>query len=242
VPKLDKETGRGIIGIYPWVKPVIGKVAPGEPADVGGFEKGDVILSVNGQHITNQMDFYNAIQGKSGTVLPVTVSRGGVSKELILIPKVVNDYDTAGISFQTNVYRSEKYPVYVSFGKGIEQSIEGVNDTVRGIYLLFSGKIRARSAIAGPAKLVYISGVIAKEGFTYFLRVLAYISIAFFIMNLIPFPALDGSHVIISLYELITRKKPNLKVIQRIQAFGFIFLITVLIFVTMNDISSFFSK
>ena len=89
---------------------------------------------------------------------------------------------------------------------------------------------------------MYLSGVIAKEGFTYFLQVLSYISIAFCIMNLIPFPALDGSHVVISLYELITRKKPNLKIIQGIQAFGFIFLIGVLIFVTMNDISSFFGK
>jgi regulator of sigma E protease len=242
VPELDEETGRGLIGIYPWVEPVIGDIVKGEPADVGGLEKGDIILSVDGVKIIHHMDFYNAIQGKSGSVLAVTISRESGQKELVLIPKVVDGYDSAGISFQTDTFMSEKFPVHISFGRGVLKSIEGVNDTVRGIYLLFSGKIRAKSAVAGPAKLVYISGVIAKEGFTYFLQVLSYISIAFFIMNLIPFPALDGSHVVISLFEIITRKKPNLKVIQRIQAFGFIFLIAVLIFVTMNDISSFFGK
>lgn len=242
VPELDEETGRGLIGIYPWVEPVIGDVVQGEPADVGGFEKGDIILSVDGVNILHHMDFYNAIQGKSGSVLAVIISRESGQKELILIPKDADGYDSAGISFQTDTYVSEKFPVHISFGRGVLKSIEGVNDTVRGIYLVFSGKIRARSAVAGPAKLVYLSGVIAKEGFTYFLQVLSYISIAFCIMNLIPFPALDGSHVVISLYELITRKKPNLKIIQGIQAFGFIFLIGVLIFVTMNDISSFFGK
>ena len=188
------------------------------------------------------MDFYNAIKGKSGRVLDVTVARESGQKELVLIPKEVDGYDSAGISFQMDTSMSERFPPHISFGKGVIKSIEGVNDTVRGIYLLFSGKIKARSAVAGPVKLVYLSGVIAKEGFTYFLQIMGYLSIAFFIMNLIPFPALDGSHVVISLYELVTRKKPNLKVIQRIQAFGFIFLVAVLIFVTMNDISSFFGK
>jgi len=242
VPELDEETGRGLIGIHPWVEPVIGDIAKGEPAEVSGFEKGDIILSVDGEKVSHQMDFYNAIKGKSGRVLDVTVARESGQKELVLIPKEVDGYDSAGISFQMEKFMSERFPPHISLGKGVLKSIEGVNDTVRGIYLLFSGKIKARSAVAGPVKLVYLSGVIAKEGFTYFLQIMGYLSIAFFIMNLIPFPALDGSHVVISLYELVTRKKPNLKVIQRIQAFGFIFLIAVLIFVTMNDISSFFGK
>ncbi|UCB46527.1 MAG: site-2 protease family protein, partial [Spirochaetota bacterium] len=62
------------------------------------------------------------------------------------------------------------------------------------------------------------------------------------IINLVPFPALDGSHIVISLYQVVTRKRPNLDVVHKIQAFGFIVLIVALVFVTMNDISSFFSR
>ena len=166
--------------------------------------------------------------------------RNGVTKELTLIPKLVEGYDYAGLTFQQNKYRSEKYPFFIAVGKGAVKSAEGVIDTIRGIVLVFSGRIQARNAVAGPAKLIYLSGVIAKEGFVYFLQVMSYISIAFFIMNLIPFPALDGSHIVISGYEIVTRKKPNLAVVHRIQTFGFLFLIFVLIFVTMNDIRSFF--
>lgn len=241
-PELDEETGRGLIGIYPWVEPVVGNVVQGEPADLAGIRKGDRIIAVNGREIQHYIDFYQTIEGKSWEKVKITILREGASKVVYLTPQKVDGYDSTGLSFQQLSYRSESYPLYISIGKGFIKSFEGVNDTVRGIILVFSGKIRARTAVAGPAKLIYLSGVIAKEGFIYFLQVMGYISIALFIINLIPFPAIDGSYIVISLYELISRKKPNIAIIQKIQAFGFIFLILVLIFVTMNDITSFLSK
>lgn len=242
IPELEEETGRGLIGIYPWVEPVVGNVVQGEPADLAGIRVGDRILTVNGIEIKHHMDFYQTIEGKSKEKVKIEILREGTSKEVYLIPQKVDEYDSAGLSFQQFSYRSEDYPVFISLGKGFIKSFEGVRDTVRGISMLFSGKIRARTAVVGPAKLIYLSGVIAKEGFIYFLQVMSYISIALFIINLIPFPAIDGSYIIISLYELISRKKPNIVLIQKIQAFGFIFLILVLIIVTMNDITSFLGK
>ena len=242
VPELDKETGRGLIGIQPWVEPIVGSVLPGEPAERAGFMPADRIISVNGKPIAHYVDFYRVIKGKSATTVSVEIERNGGELTLQLIPELVDGYDSAGMFFQQITYRSENLPIPAAFGRGFVQSAEAVRDTVYGIFLVFSGKIQARKAVAGPAKLIYISGIIAKEGFVYFLQVMSYISIAFFIMNLIPFPALDGSHIAISVYELVARRKPNLEVVHRIQTFGFLFLIMVLIFVTMNDISSFFGK
>ncbi len=242
VPELDKETGRGLIGIYPWVEPVIGKVIPGEPADLAGLHKGDKIISVDGVSILHHIDFYQSIKGRAREKIPVIVERDGKETEFVLTPLKVDDYDSVGLLFEQLTYRSSKYPLPVAIGKGFIKSIEGVRDTVRGIVFVVSGKIRVKTAVAGPAKLIYISGIIAKEGFVYFLQVMSYISIAFFIMNIIPFPALDGSHIVISLCEIVTRRKPNLELIYKIQAFGFIILIVALVFITMNDISSFFGK
>ena len=242
VPELDRETGRGVIGIHPWVEPVVGEVQNGEPAEAAGLKPGDRILSVDGVKIENHVDFYTAIQGKSGKAVPFAVDRGGNHLELYLIPHLVEGYDSAGLYFEQITYHSVRYPFPVSVWKGIVKSNDGVRDTVRGVLLLVGGKIRARSAVAGPAKLIYLSGMIAKEGFIYFLQVMSYISIAFFIMNLIPFPALDGSHLIIAVYEIFARKKPNLEVVQKIQTLGFIVLIAALALVTMNDIRGFFLK
>lgn len=242
VPQLDKETGRGLIGIHPWVEPIVGGVLPDQPAQRAGIREGDRIIAVDGAPIRHHIDFYEAIRGKSWQDVSIELERGSELIGVTIMPEKVDDYDSAGLFFKQLAYQSEHYPLPVAIGRGWVQSLEGVRDTIRGISLVFSGKIRARSAVAGPAKLIYISGMIAREGFTYFLQVMSYISIAFFIMNLIPFPALDGSHIIISLFEIVTRRKPNLEVIYKIQAFGFIFLIVALVFITMNDISSFFGK
>jgi len=242
VPELDEETGRGLIGIQPWVEPVVGSVIPGEPAAKAGIKQGDRIVSVDGEKIVHYVGFYEALEGRSGQTVNVEVVRDGMSKTLTLIPQSVDGYVSAGLVFKTLTYQSTHYPFHEAVGRGLMKSVEGVRDTVRGIYLVVSGKIQARKAVAGPAKLIYLSGVIAKEGFVYFLQVMSYISIAFFIMNLIPFPALDGSHIVIALFEIVARRKPNLEVIQKIQTFGFLFLIVLLIFITMNDISSFFGR
>jgi regulator of sigma E protease len=242
VPELDEETGRGLIGIQPWVEPVVGNVLPGEPAEKAGIEPGDRIVEVDGEKIVHYVDFYQALEEKNDQTVNVKIIRDGFSKNLTMIPHLVNGYVSAGLVFETLTYHSAKYPFHQAVGKGFMKSVEGVRDTVRGVYLVLSGKIQARKAVAGPAKLIYLSGVIAKEGFVYFLQVMSYISIAFFIMNLIPFPALDGSHIVIALYEVVSQKKPNLEVVQRIQTFGFLFLIVLLIFITMNDISSFLGR
>ncbi len=243
-PAIDKSTGRGLIGIYPWVDPVIGGFTAGSPALKAGLMKNDRIVEINGVKIKNQIDFYRILDEsikKGAKRVTLLVERNHKSFTVdVNLKKTPND--PLGLYFKQIKYKSPHYPLYKSIELGFKSSIKATRDTVRGIVLLIGGKIRAKTAIAGPAKIIYISGVIAKEGFVYFLQVMSYISIAFFIMNLIPFPALDGSHIVIALYEMITRKKPNLVVVQRIQAVGFAMLIVLLIFVTFNDITSFIGK
>ncbi len=244
IPAIDKSTGRGLIGIYPWVDPIIGGFTASSPARKAGLEKGDRILAVNGIMVRNQVEFYNIIKrfvADKEKIVTLKINRKGNVFDL-KVPLKNDVNDPLGLYFKQIKYSSPHYPFYKSILIGFEKSIEATRDTIRGIGLLIAGKIRVKTAVAGPAKIIYISGVIAKEGFVYFLQVMSYISIAFFIMNLIPFPALDGSHIIIALYEMITRKKPNLVVIQRIQAFGFAILIILLILVTFNDITSFIGK
>jgi regulator of sigma E protease len=242
VPRLEEETGRGIIGIYPWIEPVVGETVPGGAADLAGLRSGDRIITVDGMRVLHHMDFYGAIEGRAYFKVPIVFERNGERQEVLLIPQHEEGFDSAGLFFEQQAYRTQTYPFHIAVVKGFEKSVEGVRDTVRGMGFVISGKIRARNAVAGPAKLIYLSGVIAKEGFVYFLQVMSYISIAFFIINLVPFPALDGSHIVISLYEIVTKRSPNLSVVHRVQTFGFLILILVLVFVTMNDITSFFNR
>ena len=67
--------------------------------------------------------------------------------------------------------------------------------------------------------------------------VVAILSIALGVMNVLPIPALDGGHAVFAIYEIITRRKPSDKVLERAQYVGFTILILLLIFATWNDIT-----
>ena len=65
----------------------------------------------------------------------------------------------------------------------------------------------------------------------------ALLSIALGVMNVLPIPALDGGHAIFAIYEIVTRRKPSDKVLEKAQYVGFAILIGLLILATWNDIT-----
>ena len=73
-------------------------------------------------------------------------------------------------------------------------------------------------------------------GFRNFLSIISYISLALAFFNLLPLPAVDGGHIILNLYEIITRKSLSLKVIYIINMIGFILLISLALVVAYLDI------
>ena len=75
-----------------------------------------------------------------------------------------------------------------------------------------------------------------------FWELTAFISVILAVMNVLPIPALDGGHVMFLLYEIITRRKPSLKFMERAQTIGMIILIALLLFANGNDIYRFFFK
>ena len=70
----------------------------------------------------------------------------------------------------------------------------------------------------------------------------ALLSIILGVMNVLPIPALDGGHIMFLLYEVITRRKPSDKFLERAQIIGMVFLISLLIYANANDIFRFFIK
>lgn len=109
---------------------------------------------------------------------------------------------------------------------------------IKGFGLLFSGKMDVRESISGPIRIAKIAGdVLYYRGASDFILLMAKISIILMIMNLLPIPAVDGSHLVFFTIEAIRGKPIDEKIMARIQGFGIVFLITLGIFVIINDIS-----
>lgn len=68
----------------------------------------------------------------------------------------------------------------------------------------------------------------------------AFLSIALAFMNFLPIPALDGGHVLFTLYEMVTRRKPSDKFLEYAQVVGMVFLLALMVFANGNDIIKLF--
>lgn len=109
---------------------------------------------------------------------------------------------------------------------------------LKGMGMLFSGEMKVRENLSGPIRIVKIAGDIAYyEGFTSFMLMMAKISIILMVMNLLPIPMVDGSHIIFFLIEFLRGKPLNDKLMERIQTVGLVLLISLGAFVIINDIS-----
>ncbi len=242
-PKLDKSTGAGQVGIYPWIDPVVGNIKEGSSAYIAGLKTGDTILSANGEKVTQYMDFVKVLWTKPAKI-DLVVLRNGTEKRLTQVLDYNDDgLVDPGLSFQMQTYRSEPLNIFQAVHKGISESFKTLSLTVRSLKLLFAG-VNLNQAVSGPIRITYMLGEITTQGFAegisaglaMFLNFVALINIALFFMNLLPIPALDGGQIFFCFIEMIRGKKFQPKIAVRYQVIGFAFLITLMIFTLFNDV------
>ncbi len=109
---------------------------------------------------------------------------------------------------------------------------------LKGIGMLFTGKMNVRENLSGPIRIGKIAGdVFYYKGVPDFILLMAKISIILMVMNLLPIPVVDGSHIIFFTIEMIRGKPLSQKIMERIQTVGIVILIMLSAFVILNDIS-----
>jgi regulator of sigma E protease len=104
-----------------------------------------------------------------------------------------------------------------------------------GLVMLFTGGASA-SDLAGPVGITNMVGEAARSGLVYLLSFTAFLSINLGILNLLPIPALDGSRMAFALVEAVRKKPINPEREGFIHWLGFLFLMSIIVFVTYNDI------
>ena len=242
-PRLDKSTGAGQVGIYPWIDPVVGTVKEGSASAIAGLKAGDVITDANGKPVVQYMDFVQILWDKPART-ELTVLRDTEKKKLTLILDYKDDgLVDPGLSFQMSTYKSPPLNVFQAVHKGVSESAKTLSLTVRSLKLLFAG-VNLNQAVSGPIRITYMLGEVTKQGFAEgiseglatFLNFVALINIALFFMNLLPIPALDGGQIFLCIIEMIRGRKFNRKVAVRYQLIGFTLLITLMIFTLFNDV------
>lgn len=216
--------------------PVIDTVVAGSPAEKAGLLKKDKIITVNDSPVTYWQDFTTLIQ-QSENEVNLTIERNGISENIVITP---DEDRTIGVSnFRQSSFniQHKDYSFLESISKGNSLAIWTLKDYITQFKYVFTKK--GATSIGG---FIAIGNIFpATWSWQAFWSITAFLSIMLGFMNLLPIPALDGGHVVFTLFEMITGRKPNDKFLEYAQITGFILLIALLLLANGNDIVKLFS-
>lgn len=218
---------------FGYALPVVGEVQASTPAYEAGLEVGDKFLKVNNSKVFSYQDVSaGVIMGKDKPV-NLLIDRNGEKKELTLTPeKMEGGTYRIGIAFDSN-----KNPNFMtSFKQSFNETASTVLQTFKGLKMMVTGQANLKTDVGGPLTIVKMSAETAKAGIWPLLYFTAFISVNLAVMNLLPFPALDGGWCIILLIELITRRKVPDKIVGTLNYIGFAALMALMLLVTVKDI------
>jgi regulator of sigma E protease len=214
------------------------KVEPETPAEQAGLRAGDAIQSVDGHpfhYVTSLLAYMQTGQGKPISL--VILRNGAVLAPILAHPAKLDDGWKLGFVPQAPSYRRDPLPLGRAVNKSAaffaDKSI-AILDVLRG---LFTHKV-AISHLAGPVGIARVAGDAAEsKGWMAKIWLAAFISINLGIINLLPFPILDGGGIIFLLIESVMRRDINIVVKERIYQAAFVVLVTFFVFITFNDIT-----
>ncbi|MCS7076182.1 MAG: RIP metalloprotease RseP [Bacteroidia bacterium] len=237
VGKLSKQK-RGEPIFLPRFEYSIAEVAPNSVAKQIGLQKGDKILSLNGVKTLYFDELKACVNENKNKHITLKVLRDGNEIEL---KGSLGDKGLGVIPHQEIAEKVITYNFFEAIPVGAVEAWNFVVMNVQGLRKIFKGELSFSENIRGPLGIIETFGQARNNGGWFgFLKLTAIISVILAFTNLLPIPALDGGHVVLLLYEGITRREPSIKVREIIQVVGFFIIIGLMIFATFNDILRFF--
>ncbi len=220
-------------------------VSPSSPADKVGLKIGDVIKGVGEDgSISKIEDIQKAISENNGRPLPFVYERAGKVLEVDVVPVLgLLQTDKYAIGIAMNNVVDVKIPFFSAIFEGARYTYVMIRETIYGLFDFFLNIFKGQANFAdvsGPVGIAGIVGGAAELGFIYLLMITALISINLGVINLIPFPALDGGRVLFVIIESIIRRKIPPVYANWVNSIGFILLMTLMVVVTYKDIAKMF--
>lgn len=214
----------------------IGAIIENSPASKY-LEKNDIILEINSKKVNEWSDIHHITSNLSEARVTMLISR---SEELISFEFDL-EYNEQRKAYLIGIQPNFHFIPY-SFMEKISASFKDFRNLFTGVFrgfkMLFSGEVKSTD-MAGPVGLVRIVGNFTSSGLGMILMLIALLSVNIGILNLLPFPALDGGRIIFVILELFGIKV-NKKIEEKIHYLGMFVLLILIVLITLNDIKNIF--
>ena len=228
-------------------KSLMGIIRPRMPYVVGGFteesvgqaagmEAGDSLVALNGQMLVFFDEYVNAIPDLAGEEIELAYYREGIADTLSLtVPEDgrIGVYNTGEV-FKYYEIKNKPYTFAQALGGGFDEVANKLSGYVRQFKLIFNFETKAYKEVGGF--LMILQQYDSSWNWRGFWEFTAFLSIMLGFLNILPIPALDGGHVVFTIVEMVTGKKPSIKVLEYAQMIGFFLLLALLIFANGQDI------
>lgn len=231
-------------------------ILPNSPAEKVGLESGDIILAINNQEMSESSKVIEFIELHQTENLAFLIERKGQrlfyeikpenARIGVLLSNLMNYADQQDVSLYnvdllTSVteIKDEKYPFHIATYKALGETWK-LSKMTANMFVGFVGNLvstgEVPESVAGPVGIAQLTHVFIQEGFIPLLKFVAILSLSLAVINILPFPALDGGRLLFIVIEFIFGRKVNQKWESWIHAFGYLLILLLIVAVTYSDI------
>jgi regulator of sigma E protease len=212
----------------------VAAVQSGTPAAASGLRAGDRVVAVDGRRVQTFAAAAHLIRASHGRPVTLTVERAG--GQVTVGPARTIRLDGRWVfGFEPATER-----VHFTTGKAAGTAASDlwgvVTGTGKGLSELFSG--HGRQHLSGPVGIVRVSHNELQVGLSWYLEILAFVSMSLALLNLLPLLPLDGGHILFSLIEGVRRRALAREVYERVSVVGIAFILLVFVIAFSNDVST----
>ena len=174
---------------------------------------------------------WTILEEHKGEEIPVTLVRDADTLEITM---AVDTTGRLGVHLMPLDVQSRRYSAIAAIPAGFKKTVSTVGGYLKDLKLVATPSTKAYKSVGS---FIALGQVFPKTwDWHNFLSILALLSIMLGVMNLIPIPALDGGHIVFTLYEIITGKKPSDTFLYIAQTIGLIMLMGLMVLAFGNDI------
>ncbi len=232
---------------YPDLLPVVGTVLEDTPAQAAGLQAKDRIQAINGRAIRSWQEMTTLIYASAHQPLQVQFERDGQAQTLTMTPREKSLTDPFGRTKSVGligISPSGEFSTYrvgpiAAIGRTLHQQNEWVSQTFLALWSMATGKMSFRDSVTGPIGIIYLTSEAVKMGWAPLLSLVSLFSLSLAIFNLFPIPILDGGHLFFLALEKLRGSPVSLHVQERSAQVSFVLLMTLVVFICINDVSRF---
>lgn len=212
----------------------IDSVQEGSPAQKAGIMAGDTIVEVDGKEVNEWDDLISTVGNSKNDTADIVLDRNG--KEVEVTSEL--EYDEEAGRNMIGVTAAVEHSVPAAIAGGIKNTGTMTVMMYEVIKQLFTGEVSV-DELSGPVGIVYATNQAAKSGVIYVIYLAALLSLNLAIINMLPFPALDGGRLLFLVIRLFTGRKVSDEMEGKIHFIGICLLFALMIYVTFNDVIKF---